>query len=92
MTRPPLSDGPNPFGIHVMLLAPMRVGDQLVGVLSLDYGEVEHEYTQEEMALARVVAKLAALVLEPERLVRERALAQANQWRYERRTGASMNF
>ncbi len=79
MTRPPYSNGPNPFGIHVMLLAPMRVGDQLVGVLSLDYGEVEHEYTQEEMALASVVAKLAALVLERERLVQERAQAQANE-------------
>jgi PAS domain S-box-containing protein len=79
MTRPPYSNGPNPFGIYVMLLAPMRVGNQLVGVLSLDYGELEHEYTQEEMALARVVAKLAALVLERERLVQERAQAQANE-------------
>lgn len=79
MTRPPFSNDPNPFGIHVMLLAPMRVSNQLVGVLSLDYGEVEHEYTQEEIALARVVAKLAALVLERERLLRERAEARANE-------------
>jgi signal transduction histidine kinase len=79
MTQPPLSSWPNPFGIHTLLLAPMLVGDQLVGVLSLDYGEVEHEYTQEEIALARVVAKLAALVLERERLLQERAQAQANE-------------
>ena len=79
MTQPPYTTGPNPFGIRVMLLAPMRVGDQLVGVLSLDYGEVDHDYTAEEMALASVVAKLAALVLERERLVQERAEAQANE-------------
>lgn len=79
MTQPPLNTWPNPFDIHVMLLAPMRVGEQLVGVLSLDYGGVEHEYTQEEMALARVVAKLSALVLERERLLQERALAHANE-------------
>lgn len=79
MTRPLYSNGPNPFGIHVMLLAPMRVGNQLVGVLSLDDGEVEHEYTQEEISLTRVVAKLAALVLERQRLLQERAQAQANE-------------
>ena len=79
MTRPPFSGRPNPFGIRKMLLAPMRVGDQLVGMLALDYGEVEHEYSQEEIALTRIVAKLAALVLERERLVQERAQAQANE-------------
>ncbi len=79
MTRPPFDRRPNPFGIHKMLLAPMSVGNQLVGMLSLDYGETDHEYTQEEIALSRVVAKLAALVLERERLLQERAQAQANE-------------
>jgi signal transduction histidine kinase len=61
------------------LVAPMFVGDQLVGILSLDYGGIEHEYTAEEMALAEAIAKLAALVIERERLLYERAKAQANE-------------
>ena len=79
MTRPSFDGKPNPFGIYKMLLAPMRVGNQLVGILALDYGETDHQYTQEEIALSRVVAKLAALVLERERLLQERAQAQANE-------------
>jgi signal transduction histidine kinase len=57
----------------------MFVGDQLVGILSLDYGGVDHEYTEEETALAGAIAKLAALVIERERLLYERAKAQANE-------------
>jgi len=53
--------------------------DQLVGFLSLDYGGMEHNYTSQEIALARAVAKLAALVIERERLLHERAQAQANE-------------
>jgi signal transduction histidine kinase len=62
-----------------MLIAPMFVGDQLVGLLLLDYGGVEHAYTQEETALAGAIAKLAALVIEREHLLYERAKAQANE-------------
>lgn len=79
MTRPPYSEYPNPYNIHLMLLAPMTVGDQLVGVLSIDYGNEAHEYTAEERALAAAVGKLGALVLERERLLRERAEARANE-------------
>ncbi len=79
MTQPPFSEQPNPYDIRVMLLAPMNVGNQLVGILSVDYGDDEHEYTPEEIALAGAVAKLGALVLERERLLRERAEARANE-------------
>ncbi len=79
MTQPPFLDQPNPYGVRTMLIAPMFVGDQLVGILALDYGGVEHEYTEEEMALAGAIAKLAALVIERERLLYERAKAQANE-------------
>lgn len=79
MTQPPFLNQPNPYGMRKVLVAPMFVGDQLVGILALDYGSVEHEYTGEETALARAIAKLAALVIEREHLLYERAKAQANE-------------
>ena len=79
MTQPPLRDRPNPYGICTMLLAPMLVGDQLVGLLVLDHGRKRHEYSQTEIALAGAMAKLAALVVERERLLQERAEARASE-------------
>src|SRR2546421_6720256 len=79
MRQPPFSDQPNPYGIQTLLIAPMCIGDQLVGILSLDNGSIRHEYTQEEMALAGAVAKLAGLVIERERLLQEREESRANE-------------
>jgi signal transduction histidine kinase/PAS domain-containing protein len=79
MRQSPFLEQPNPFGVRTMLIAPMFVGDQLVGLLLLDYGSVEHEYTEEETALAGAIARLAGLVIERERLLSERAKAQANE-------------
>lgn len=79
LREPPYNAAPNPYGILVMLAAPMLVGQQFVGMLSLDYGGVEHDYTEQEVTLAGAVAKLCALVFERERLVRERAEARANE-------------
>ena len=80
MTQPPLLNQPNPYGVRTLLIAPMFVGDQLVGILSLDYGGLEHDYTEEEQALAGAIAKLAALVIERERLLYERAKAQVKRF------------
>ncbi|GAC1380440.1 MAG: hypothetical protein NVS4B7_06760 [Ktedonobacteraceae bacterium] len=79
MTSLPFRNQPNPYGVHYLLVAPMCVGAQLVGILSLDNGGVNHEYTSEEMALTGAVAKLVGLVIERERLLRERAEAHANE-------------
>jgi PAS domain S-box-containing protein len=79
MTQPPFNTIPNPYNISKMLITPMNVGDQLVGILSLDHNGREHEYTTQEITLAKAVAKLAALVIERERLLRERAEARANE-------------
>jgi signal transduction histidine kinase len=75
--QPPLRGRPNPHNLRSFLLVPMHVGRQFVGVLFLDHGGAEHAYTAEEQALASAVAKLAALVIERERLLRERAEARA---------------
>jgi signal transduction histidine kinase len=68
----------NPFGIERYLLAPMRVGTALVGLLSVEYGRGGAGAAQEDTALVEAVATLAALVLERERLLREREEARAS--------------
>ena len=79
MTHPPFKDQPNNYGVRVMLCVPMMLAGRLAGIMTLDYGSLDHEYTQEEIALAKAVAKLAALVIERERLLRDRAEARANE-------------
>ena len=74
--EPPLSELPNPYGITTMVVAPLRVRNQTIGLLSLDHSGEPHSYTREELGLAEAVAKLAALVIERERLLRERAAAE----------------
>lgn len=78
MTQPPYRDLPNPYGVTTTLVAPMRTGETLVGMLSLDYGGPPHAFTAEETRLAGAVAQLGAVVLERERLLRERAQSQAS--------------
>jgi signal transduction histidine kinase len=47
--------------------------------MSLDYGSEEHEYTSEDIALSKAIGRLAALVIERERLLHERAEARARE-------------
>ncbi len=79
MAQPPLNAMPNPYNIKVMLLAPMCIGDRLVGLLILDYGATEHVYTQSEVALASAVATLSALVIERQRLLTDQAEARGRE-------------
>ncbi len=78
MTRPPLSMRPDSFRIRTILAVPMRLREHLVGALLLEYGATDHVYTMDELSLAEGSAMLAALVLERERLLREREEAQAS--------------
>ncbi len=68
----------NPFHTTTFLIAPMRIGERLVGILTLDHGGVRHQYTENEIALAEGVARLAALAIERERLLSEREDARAH--------------
>ncbi len=77
MEEPPFRDRPNPFGIRTALIAPLHSGDRFSGLLALDHGDVPHEYTRDEVALAGAVAALTALVIERERLLRDAAEARA---------------
>lgn len=78
LRQPPYNERSNPYGSSTLLVVPMLVGDQLIGILTLDYGSATHEYALEEIALAGAVAKLVGLVIERERLLRDRAEAQAS--------------
>lgn len=65
-------------GAHSMLVVPMRLGEQLAGLLILSAKEAQYSYTLGEITLAGAVAKLAALVIQRQRLLRERAEAEAS--------------
>ena len=75
--EPPYQGRPNPYNVQTLLVAPIRIGERLIGVLGLDYGSATHAFTKEEIALTGAVCQLGALVLERERMLRERAEAQA---------------
>lgn len=78
LTQPPYDAMPNPYGITVMLIASMRIGDEVIGWLTLDHGGVRHDYTPEELRLTGAVGQLIALVVERERLIGQREAARAN--------------
>jgi signal transduction histidine kinase len=79
-TQLPLRALSHPSTARRFLVAPLRVGTQLMGVLTVDHGDAERAYTSVDRALVGAAAKLVALVLERERLLRERAEAQAQEW------------
>ncbi len=68
-----------PYPTRMMLVAPMIITNQLIGLLILDHGDTEHAYPSEDLALARAIARLAGLVIERKRLQDERAAAQAGE-------------
>ncbi len=78
LTQPPWCEQAQPDGVHSAHVVPMRLRGQLVGTLTLHPRETSPDYSAEEMALAEAVAQLAALVVERELLLHERAEAQAH--------------
>ncbi len=79
----PFNRWPNPGGWRSLLIVPMVLRHQLIGVVTLDFAMEAHTITDDARALAGGVARLAALVLDRERLLRareeERAKALALQ-------------
>ena len=66
-------------GVSMRLIVPLFLDKQLVGALSFDSDEADHAYTADEIALAKATTRLIALVIERERLERERTEARANE-------------
>jgi PAS domain S-box-containing protein len=79
MRQPPFNEAPNPFNISTFLTVPLRSGERLIGIMTLDHSGAEHHYTEEELGLATAVGTLTAVVLERERLLRQREEARANE-------------
>lgn len=77
-TQPPFSSR-TAFGRRIVLMAPLHTGATLAGILSVHHGEPDHQYTADELALARAAGRLAALVIERDRLLHEREEARANE-------------
>jgi signal transduction histidine kinase len=68
------------FGAHSGWLVPMRLGEELVGILLVDYLELESDRSEEdERLLTSTLAQLGALVLERDRLLRGWAETRANE-------------
>ncbi|HEU5200708.1 MAG TPA: ATP-binding protein [Ktedonobacterales bacterium] len=67
------------YGASVGLLIPMRIGEELVGLLLVDYSEAGRVApSEEDMILARTISRLGALVLERDRLLRRWAEARTH--------------
>jgi PAS domain S-box-containing protein len=62
-----------------VLLVPMLLGGQLLGLIALDQCDEAHTYSLDEINLALAVARVMALVIERERLLREQADARATE-------------
>lgn len=76
--RRPLREDLPQEGTQDVLIAPLTYAGRCEGLLTFDYGGADHAYSDEERQLAQDIARLITLVLERERLVRERALARAD--------------
>jgi signal transduction histidine kinase/PAS domain-containing protein len=66
-----------PSYVQTVLVAPVLVSQQLVGLLCVDDGGREHAYTASEMKLAQTTARLLSLHLARTQLQREYMLMQA---------------
>jgi PAS domain S-box-containing protein len=62
-----------------VLIAPMMIGEQLIGLLALQVKDKQRGYTHETIALVKTVAKLITLVVERERLQQETLEARASE-------------
>ena len=79
MSHLPSRGHDNLYRVRQSLLVPMFVQDRLVGLVGVDDDGTRHIYSPQEKALARGVAKLAALVIERQRLTQEQMEAQARE-------------
>ena len=78
-TNLPLYTHVLPYDVQAVLIAPICVGDSLVGLLCVDDGSSESAYTPSEMRLVQTIAGLMALLLAQVHLQREHTEALANE-------------
>ncbi len=80
LSQPPYNAHHN-YGLSTVLVVPMRVHEQFAGALAVEYAASSVDAfdgsSPEDLALPRAVARMVALVIERERLLREREEARA---------------
>lgn len=79
LTRYHLPEQQPGYLLRKLLIAPMMLGEQLMGVLCLDKKSPEQMYTSEDIELAKAAARLILLVIERERLQHEWIEARTNE-------------
>ena len=76
---PPWNEQPNSYGVSIMLVAPIILRTQLIGLLQFDYGGREHNYTDQELALTQTASDLIAMTLEREYFLTRQAEARRRE-------------
>jgi PAS domain S-box-containing protein len=77
-SHPVLEEAPHILGGRRHLLAPLLVGQRLLGYLTVGRANTLPDFTVQEKELLGAVARLCALVLEREQLLREREETRAH--------------
>ena len=75
----PAGTGATLFGAQSGRIVPMRLGEELVGILMVAYAEPDHAFLGAELALTETLARLGALVLERDQLLRGWAETRARE-------------
>jgi len=67
------------YGPRALLIVPIHLWNRFIGILGIEQSNKKHRYTEEELALIRGIARMAALVIERQRLLQEQAQARAGE-------------
>lgn len=72
------------FNLHHLLVAPIMLNNQLFGIMTMDTDVDNSEpsgrtFTLQEISIAQAITQLIAIVIERDRLIQQRAEAQANE-------------
>jgi hypothetical protein len=78
VTQPPYQEFAVPVEVRQALVAPMHLQGQLIGCVVFNPHEQEQTFTKPQIALAGATAQLVGLVVERDRLLREREEARAS--------------
>lgn len=76
LTTPPFAEWRSLFSADLAVIVPMRVGERFIGMLAMS-PQAGLTLSARELALAEGLAQMAALIMERDRLLREREAARA---------------
>jgi PAS domain S-box-containing protein len=78
VTQPPYQELAALFEIRQAIVAPMQLGGQMIGMMVFNPSKLTQTFTEQQIALAGATAQLVGLVVERERLLREREEARTH--------------